>query len=126
MQDEQAVRGAEDRRFAAMLAGDWDALAALCDPRLIYTHSSGVADTRDSYLEKCRSGYYAYHHIDHPISTILMLDDAALVFGEMNAEITSGGKPKTLRNLTLTVWHRGRDDSEWRMIGFQPTAPPSA
>ena len=43
--------------FAAMVAGDFDDFAALCHPDLIYTHSTAVTDTLDSYLAKCRDGF---------------------------------------------------------------------
>ena len=117
--DEQAVRDLEDRRFAAMVAGDFDDFAAVCHPDLIYTHSTAVTDTLASYLEKCRAGYYAYHRVDHPVDRVVVVGDTALVLGEMNADLTAGGVRKQLRNSSLAVWVR--DGGSWRLIGFQGT-----
>ena len=117
--DEQQVRDLEDRRFAAMVAGDFDAFAAVCHPNLIYTHSTGVTDTLGSYLEGCRSGYYDYHRIEHPVDRVVIVGDTALVLGEMNADLTVGGRRKQVHNSSLAVWVR--DGGAWRLIGYQPT-----
>jgi uncharacterized protein (TIGR02246 family) len=118
-QDEQAIRELEDRRFAAMTAGDFDDFAAVCHPELIYTHSDGVTDTLQSYLDKCRSGHYVYHRVEHPVTRIVVAGDTALVLGEMNADLTAGGVRKQLRNSSLAVWVRG--EGGWALIGYQPT-----
>ena len=114
--DVQIIRELEDRRYAAVVAGDFDDFAAACHPDLIYTHSNGVTDTLESYLEKCRSGFYVYHEIDHPVSKIVITGGVALVSGEMNAELTAGGTRKQLRNSCLAVWVREGDT--WKLIGY--------
>ena len=117
--DVQAIRALEDRRYDAVVAGDFDGFAAVCHPNLIYTHSNGVTDTLAAYLEKCRSGYYVYHAVDHPVAKIVIVGDLALVLGEMNADLTSGGTRKQLRNSSLAVWVRVAED--WKLIAYQPT-----
>ena len=117
--DVQIIRELEDRRYAAVVAGDFNDFAAVCHLDLIYTHSNGVTDTLESYLEKCRSGFYVYHEIDHPVSKIVITGGVALVSGEMNAELTAGGTRKQLRNSCLAVWVREGDT--WKLIGYQPT-----
>jgi ketosteroid isomerase-like protein len=120
--DVQAIRELEDRRFDAVVAGDFDDFAAVCHPELIYTHSNAVTDTLESYLEKCRNGFYVYHAVEHPVTKIVVLGDTALVLGEMNADLTVGGTRKQLRNSSLAVWVR--DGDTWRLIGYQPTVKP--
>lgn len=117
--DAEAVTELERRRYAAMVAGDVDDFAAVCHPDLIYTHSTGVTDTLESYLEKWRGGFYVYHRIDHPVTRIVVNGDATLVLGEMNADLTAGGVRKRLRNSSLAVWVRS--GATWQLIGYQPT-----
>jgi uncharacterized protein (TIGR02246 family) len=117
--DVEAVQDLEARRYNDMTTGDFDDFAALCHPDLIYTHSSGSTDTLDSYLDKCRSGYYVYHQVDHPVSKVVIRGDTALVLGEMNATVTAGGTDKELRNTSLSVWVR--DDDTWKLAAYQPT-----
>ena len=117
--DVEAVVELERVRYDAMVAGDFDAFAAVCHPDLIYTHSSGGTDTLESYVAKCRAGLYDYHHIDHPVTTVVLHGDVVLVLGEMNADITAGGVRKQLRNSCLAVWVRAGET--WKLIGYQPT-----
>jgi len=117
------IRELEDIRYQAILAKDWDRFAELCHPALAYTHSNGVTDTLDSYLEKVRSGFYVYHDVDHPIDFIRIVDDVALVVGEMNAHTTAGGTDKTLRNRCLAVWKNTTEG--WRLLAYQPTPVPA-
>ena len=118
-EDIETITELERRRFAAMVAGDFDDFAALCHLDLIYTHSTAVTDTLDSYLAKCRDGFFDYHRIDHPITKVVVAGDVGLVLGEMNADLTIGGARKQLRNSSLAVWVRAGES--WKLIGYQPT-----
>ncbi|WP_277962697.1 nuclear transport factor 2 family protein [Pseudomonas sp. RIT-To-2] len=116
---EQLIRNLENERYDAILEGDFDKFAAMAHPDLVYTHSNGVVDTLDSYLTKCRDGYYVYHELEHPIDEIRIVGDVALVFGEMNGSITSGGVGKALKNKCLAVWVR--EFGHWKLSAYQPT-----
>jgi len=120
--DAEQIRELEDRRYDAMVAGDFDGFAKLAHPELAYTHSTGDTDTLESYLEKCRSGFYTYHRIDHPVDRITVVGDTAVVVGEMHAELTAGGVQKRLANRCLAVWVRSGGD--WKLLGYQPTVIP--
>ena len=48
---EQEILGLEDQRFGAMIARDFAALDKLVHDQLLYTHSSGVTDTKKSWIE---------------------------------------------------------------------------
>jgi hypothetical protein len=109
----------EDRRYEAMLTGDFDAFAGLCHSDLLYTHSNGGTDSLESYLAKVRAGYYLYHSIDHPVETIVVCGDTAVVLGEMNASITAGGVQGQIHNKALAVWVC--DEGDWKLLGYQPT-----
>lgn len=117
--DSEKIRQLENARYTAIQNGDYDAFERLSHSSLIYSHSSGNTDRGSQYIEKCREGFYRYHHIDHPIEFIQITGDLALVVGEMNAQITVGGEDKTLRNRCLAVWIR--TSGEWRFIAYQPT-----
>jgi ketosteroid isomerase-like protein len=117
--DVDTILDLERRRFDAVVAGDFDAFAAVAHRDLLYTHSNGVTDTLESYLAKCRDGFYVYHRVDHPVTNIVVAGDLGLVLGEMNADLTAGGVRKQLRNSSMAVWLR--DGGTWRLIGYQPT-----
>ncbi|MBM9467835.1 nuclear transport factor 2 family protein [Nakamurella leprariae] len=123
-QDEAVIRELEDRRYDAMVAGDFVTFRELCHPDLRYTHSTAITDTVESYLEKCTTGFYDYHWIEHPIAAITVVGDTALVFGDMRADLTAGGVRKQLDNVSLAVW--ARLDGDWKLLAYQPTVRPAA
>lgn len=116
---ESFIRFLEAQRYRAIISSDFDTFADLAHPELVYIHSNGLVDSLQSYLTKCREGFYVYHHIEHPIYSVKVIGDVALVFGEMNGEITSGGVQKKLSNRTLAVWTHINGD--WKLLAYQPT-----
>ncbi|SDW98392.1 conserved hypothetical protein [Arthrobacter sp. cf158] len=120
---QERIRALEDLRYEAVLREDYDAFAAMAHPDLVYTHSNGERDSLYSYLEKCRTGAYRYHSIEHPITDILVVGAVAIVIGEMKADITASGVPKRLENTAIAVWVR--DGGTWLLLAYQPTPKPA-
>jgi uncharacterized protein (TIGR02246 family) len=116
---EQLIRSLESQRFQAVIDGDFDQFASLAHPDIAYVHSSGTVDSLDSYLKKCRSGYYVYQSIDHPIDEIRVYGESVLVFGEMNAEMVINGEQRSLRNKSLAVWVKL--EGHWKLAAYQAT-----
>ena len=50
------IKTLEDRRYQAMIDGDFDTLDRLLGDHLVYTHSTSQSDTRAEYLELCKKG----------------------------------------------------------------------
>lgn len=116
------IRSLEDRRYDALVDRDWDAFEQLCHRDLSYVHSTAIVDSRASYVAKLRGGFYTYHHISHPIDRVVVVGDVAMVFGQMEADITACGIDKHLDNQALAVWRR--TDGEWLLYAYQPTVRP--
>ena len=51
-----AVRAADDQRVAATLAADGEKLREIFSDELRYAHSSGLVDTKTSYIQSIVSG----------------------------------------------------------------------
>ena len=120
----ETIAQLEQERFSAIVNRDFEAFRAIAHPELMYTHSNGNTDTLKSYIEKCREGFYIYHWIDHPVTKIVINGHVALVLGEMNADLTVGGRSKRLNNASLAVWVR--EGSSWKFIAYQPTPKPAS
>ena len=58
------IAALEDARYTAMLKGDVATLERLLHPVLVYMHSSGVADSKASYISGLRDGVLNYQHIE--------------------------------------------------------------
>ncbi|MCG2621447.1 nuclear transport factor 2 family protein [Arthrobacter sp. I2-34] len=117
---ERSLRAAEARRVRALVEGDWDTFGQLCDDRLVYTHSVGRRDSKESLLESLCSGTVRYYRIEHDLDAVVRVGDAAWVSGRMRAEITSRGQERQLDTLTTSVWIRS--SREWKLLAFHTTA----
>ena len=60
MSSDKEILALEDKRYAAMCGGDFAALEAMLHDELLYTHSSGLTDTKATWLAALRSGKTKY------------------------------------------------------------------
>jgi len=77
------IKKLEDRRFQAMIDGDFDTLDKLLGDDLTYTHSSGQADTRAEYIALCKRGVFKYQKIERPIEEIQVYGETVVVTGHV-------------------------------------------
>ncbi|MBA4489814.1 nuclear transport factor 2 family protein [Paracoccus sp. S1E-3] len=117
------IAALEDRRYAAMRAGDVDALRELMSARLHYSHSLGDRDTLDSYLAKVAAGHFVYRRIDHVIDWMESLPGAVTLGGRMTADVVVAGANRHIDNAFLAVW--AEEGGAWRLIAYQPTPLPA-
>jgi len=114
---------AEQSRRAAMIANDAEALGALMAPGLVYAHSTGGRDSRDSYLENIRNGSLRYLAVSlgdlqvHPLPE----HSAAVVTGRMEAAVHRHGQNMEVNSHFMTVWACDADQ-RWRLHAHQGTA----
>jgi len=113
----------EERRYRAMLAADVAALSKLLDDRLTYTHSSGVVDTKMSYLAGVRDKVWEYKAIAREGERIVVHGDCALVFCRLRIDLAVRGSPRTVDSNALTVWVR--EEAHWRVLAVHSAAVPA-
>jgi hypothetical protein len=119
------VLDCERARIEAMIRGDAQALRRLFHPGLLWVHSSGVRDDRDSFIGKIESGDLIYHAIDFPERTPRAIGDGVLLVGSAVVTATTRGVRKTASNRFSNVWSTS-DGSEWQMLYWQSTAMPAS
>jgi ketosteroid isomerase-like protein len=119
MNEIEEVRGAIAARGTAMMAGDIDAIAALLDDRCIYTHSSGLADTRESYIAALRKNEYTYHSVDLvEIDHSIVIDGLVILNSVMEVAMTvrSTGQHLSRQIRVSEVWTRGNGGLGWKLL----------
>lgn len=121
--DDSEVRAADERRTAAMVAGDIATLRALIAEDCRYVHSTGVSDTKASYLASIESGALAYTWIRTAEHVMIPAGDALVVQHEMRAELVRNGVPEPYRSRAAAIWRAA--DAGPRLVYFQATALPS-
>ena len=120
--NDKEILGLEDKRFAAMVARDFAALDKMVHDELLYTHSSGVTDTKASWLESMKSGKVKYKSASPSERQVKFFGDVALVRGKAAIEAEIGGQPRSLKLLFLNAWVR--TPQGWKFAAWQSCPQP--
>ncbi len=115
--DIQGILALETRRYEAMTNNDLAALAALLHDDLVYTHSSGVVDSKASYLEALRSGRTRYLSVEQRAQEVKLIGDVALMIGASHIEVDVESARKSLDLRSLAVWTA--TPAGWQFIAWQ-------
>jgi hypothetical protein len=107
----------EEKRYAAMLAGDAKALEKLLHDSLAYMHSTGELESKKSYINTIRAGTSSYKMIRCNDRTIRVHGNLGLVFHHLEADVVFEGNERHLDNRLLAVW--SRNEGQWQMIALQ-------
>jgi ketosteroid isomerase-like protein len=117
------INDLEDRRYAAMVDADLDALDELLSDDVMYAHSDATVDSKASYLELLRNGTLVYHSLEHRTEMVVSRPGVVVVGGTMSGSIHMHGAAKTLNSRVAAVWVAEGD--RWRLLAFQPTRVPA-
>lgn len=119
-----ALQGEEQRR-QALVANDTAALRALLAEDLVYVHSTGGRDSRDSYIAKLQGGALRYLEAAFTDLQVSARAQAAIVTGRMAAVITKDGERKNVSSLFMTLWMPDAQ-GRWQLCAHQGTPVPPA
>lgn len=120
--NDKEILGLEDQRFAAMVARDFTALEKMVHDQLLYTHSSGLTDTKASWLESMKSAKVKYKSASCSERQVRFFGEVALVRGKAAIEAEIGGQPRSLRLLFLNAWVR--TPQGWKFAAWQSCPAP--
>ena len=119
VESRQLIKALEDQRYKAMCEADAGMLRKLLADTLVYTHSYGGSDSKESYLEGILAKKWQYQKIERPKEEIQVHGDCAVVTGQVRIELLVDGKPKTLNSAYTNVWIKGAKG--WQMVAWQST-----
>ena len=121
--DEKQIRQLEEQRYAAMLAGDVAALDRLLDNALTYTHSSGVVDTKASYIAGVRDKVWEYKTIARDNERVVIRGGCGLVFCRLRIDLNVRGTAKKVDSNALAVWVE--DGGQTRLVAVHSAGIPA-
>ncbi|QJW89561.1 nuclear transport factor 2 family protein [Spirosoma taeanense] len=115
--DEKAIANAERHRFNAQVNKDYAVLNQLLADDLVYTHSHGGTDTKQSYIQSIRDGKSQYDAIDILEQKIRVYGNTAVVNGICMIKATNNGESINTRLRYTDVYVR--NGSQWQMVTWQ-------
>jgi hypothetical protein len=118
--DVASLKAAELSRFKVMIAKDRAGLEAVLHKDLVYFHSSGAFDTKDSYIASIFSGKSNYQSIEAVELLTRVYGKTGINTGIVNiVNLNAEGKetPLKLRFTDVFVFEDGR----WQMVSWQST-----
>ena len=115
--DSQAILQAEKQWMAAIQKADGPALEKLLHIQLIYGHSTGITDSKASYIGKVSSGKQKYAGVEQEIIKTQFIGDTALVQAKMHMlGINQNGKFDD-RLMLMQTWLKR--DGRWQLVAHQ-------
>src|SRR6516165_1728589 len=124
MSSDKEILALEDKRYATMCGGDLAALEAMLHDELLYTHSSGLTDTKATWLASLRSGKTKYQSAACSDRKVRLAGDTARVTGRAAIEAEINGQPRSLRLVFVNAWTK--TPKGWKFIAWQSTPQPTA
>lgn len=116
------VLALEGDRVRAMTAGDLGALARIFADDAIYTHSTGVAESKAEFIEQIRSGARKYGALTLIDLAARPAGTAMVVTGQMRGSVEAEGRTIPLALIYTAVYaERG---GRWQLAAYESTRLP--
>jgi hypothetical protein len=112
----------DKKRMAAKAQKDVAALKNMLCKGLVYTHSSGRQDTKESLLTGMESGTTVYTSMVPSEVKAQDLGNAVVLTGVADISVDSNGKPNSFRVRFTDVYEN--QNGTWRMVTWQSTKLP--
>jgi ketosteroid isomerase-like protein len=104
-----------------MTKADVDAVAACLDDDLIYVHSTGVIDTKESYLAALTAGQFVYESIDVLETRHAQGADFVVLCHVLSARIRLKSQSESVQRQMVASSTWRLSDGTWRLISMQAT-----
>ena len=116
-----AVFAADDRRLAASVAGDTDALETILASDFTYIHNTGFREGRAAYLERMREGSVQITGMKRLTAGIRQIGEVVLVEGQaaMSYRMPASAPEARFTSLYLAVWHH--IENCWQLRAYAST-----
>ena len=117
------VEKAEREFVAAVVRSDAAAVGRYLASDLVYTHSGGARDTRESYLEKISKGQMKYEKWDiEKLETQTVTGDVAIVAARAAVRVVGAKGPVEMNVSLLHVF--AKRQGRWQLVAHQSARLP--
>ncbi len=121
---EDAVRTAEKSFAMALVHQDAAALERLISPELSYGHASGKLDSKQTYIDRIRSGAQKYvsFKYDSEAPVVHVYGDTATLVASAQVQSVTDGQSNALHLRFLHVWIHS--SAGWQLAAHQSVKLP--
>ena len=112
----------DKKRMTAMAQKDIASLKNLLCKGLVYTHSSGHQDTKQSLIDGMESGSTVYTSVVPSDVKAQDFENVVVLTGVAAISVNSKGKPNSFRVRFTDVYEN--QNGTWRMVTWQSTKLP--
>ncbi len=116
------VTAADAERYSAMESGDIPKLAKYLGDDLIYTHSSALVDSKETYIDSLRSGKVVYKQTRRSDVRISPYGCTAVMTGRGDFGVSIDGKDVEVQLRFTNVWVKNPEG--WQMVAWEATRIP--
>lgn len=109
----------ERARCDAMVRADIASLANLFADDMVWVHASAKVDVKDGVLRSIGSGKTKYLEINCSDQAVRLYGNMAIVGGQADMTLVSGGETKVLKNRYTISWVKGSNG--WKVVNWQST-----
>ena len=115
--DEREIRELETQRFQAMERVDVATLNRILSDDLIYTHATGLQQTKAELIGVLGSGDLKYESINPSDVRVRIYGATAVVTGRASIKIKTGGGEQSFKICYLDVYVK--QEGRWQMVAWQ-------
>lgn len=114
---ETVVADIEKKRFAALVSKDFTYLNEVLGEDLVYCHSSGLMDTKATFVQSIKDGKLTYNEMTPEELKVRIYDKTAIITGICSAKVISNGQPLNTRFRFTDVYIKRKEG--WQMVSWQ-------
>lgn len=116
------VLQAEDKRYRAQINVDISELTTMFHDQLVYRHSNGQIDDRDTLLHLIRSRTVKYNRMKRLNETVRIFGNVGVITGEADFNVTVRGEDVDFALYFHSMWVQ--DDISLKFVSWQATLIP--
>ncbi len=122
--EKSGVETAEKAWSAAIQKKDFAALEKVLADDLVYNHSSGLVDTKQSYIASQKGGKLTYKSVTYDGMKVRLYGETAVVNAKIRIQAEDAGKAVDNQLLLTHVFVKQK--GAWRIVAHQTTIIPKS
>ena len=119
MSDHKRLLETDRQRRQAMIAADTEALQRLLSDDLIWTHSSGKAESKAEVINALAQGTVGYQALENTQDRVLHSGENFVHQGVLHGSAVRDGETKLLNVRFLSVWQEV--ENQLQLVAWQST-----